>query len=47
MSDGKNTEQVQGFFVKLITCSNTYIGFGGGVIVTLVVVGVLRLFKII
>lgn len=32
MSDGKNTEQVQGFFVKLITSSNTYIGFGGGAI---------------
>jgi len=33
MSDGKNTEQVQGFFVKLVTSPNTYIGFGGGLVV--------------
>lgn len=30
MSDNKNTEQVQGFFVKLITNTGTYIGVGGG-----------------
>lgn len=33
MSDNKNTEQVQGFFVKLVTNANTYIGVGGGMVI--------------
>jgi hypothetical protein len=45
MSDGKNTEQVQGFFVKLITNANTYIGFGGGLVVG--VIGGIFLAKIL
>jgi hypothetical protein len=33
MSDGKNTEKVQGFWIKLITTPALYIGFGGGLVV--------------
>ena len=32
MSDNKNTEQVQGFFVRLITHPNTYAGVAVGLV---------------
>ena len=37
MSDNKNTEKVQGFWVGLITTPALYVGFGGGMIVGTVV----------
>jgi hypothetical protein len=30
MSDGKNTEKVQGFWIDLLTTPALYIGAGGG-----------------
>ena len=33
MSDGKNTEKVQGYWLGLITTPALYIGVGGGFIV--------------
>jgi hypothetical protein len=32
MSDNKNTDKVQGFFVTLLTTSNTYVGLGAGLV---------------
>lgn len=45
MSDGKNTEKVQGFWVGLITTPALYIGFGGGLVVG--VIGGIFLAKIL
>jgi len=32
MSDGKNTDKVQGFWIGLLTTPALYIGGGGGII---------------